>query len=95
MKKQAETGKTVQILKLLEGVRQSGEGWTAFCPAHGDERSSLSIGEGKDGRVLLHCFAGCDIADIVAGLGLEVSDLFPRNRTKILRKGSKRRDPQP
>ncbi|WP_037281989.1 DUF7146 domain-containing protein [Rubellimicrobium mesophilum] len=31
----------------------------ACCPAHGDRSPSLSIKDGQDGRLLLHCFAGC------------------------------------
>lgn len=48
----------------------------ARCPAHDDRSPSLSVGEGLDGRVLLHCFACCSTADIVAALGLHLSDLF-------------------
>lgn len=77
------------ILDLLEGVRRSGEGWSACCPGHEDNRASLSLAEGDDGRALIFCHAGCDMADIVAALGLEVSDLFPDTRTKIARKGAK------
>lgn len=64
------------FLSRLEGVRKTPEGWRALCPSHHDRRPSLSIGEGLDGRVLLHCFAGCRISSIVWALGLKVSDLF-------------------
>jgi hypothetical protein len=77
------------VLGLLEGVRESSQGYTALCPAHADINNSLSVAEGKDGRVLIHCFAGCEITDIVAALGIELSDLFPRNRTKNPREGAK------
>jgi hypothetical protein len=46
------------------------------CPNHDDRRPSLSVTEGDDGRVLLHCHAGCDPADVVRALGLELKDLF-------------------
>jgi hypothetical protein len=60
----------------LEG-RRAGEGrWNAKCPAHEDGRASLSIREGRDGRVLLHCFAGCEVLEILTRLGLEWRDLF-------------------
>lgn len=69
---------TVEIvLSLLEGVRRSGGGWMARCPAHEDRSASLSIGAGSDGRVLVHCFAGCDTADVLAAIGLGFADLFP------------------
>jgi len=38
--------------------RSDGKGWLTHCPAHDDERPSLSVADG-DGRVLVHCFAGC------------------------------------
>ncbi len=47
------------------------------CPSHKDRDPSLSSSEGADRRALLHCFAGCDTADIVKALGLDWSDLFP------------------
>jgi len=64
-----------RVLDLLDGVRRQQRGWSARCPAHEDEHNSLSVGEGDDGRVLLHCFAGCSIEAIVARLGLELRDL--------------------
>jgi len=61
-----------QVLAALHGKRRAGNGWLAYCPVHeaspGPHTSSLSIGEGHDGRVLLHCFAGCDYRDIIARL---------------------------
>lgn len=65
------------VLTGLDRVRQQGEReWTACCPAHDDREPSLSISLGADGRVLLHCFAGCSVADIARALGLRVADLF-------------------
>jgi hypothetical protein len=61
------------ILSHLRGLRRSGGGWQAFCPAHSDDKTpSLSIREGKNGKVLLHCFggAGCSYRQIVEALGL-------------------------
>lgn len=51
--------------------------FVARCPAHDDRTPSLSVTEGLDGRALLHCFAGCDTADIITALGLAWTDLFP------------------
>jgi hypothetical protein len=65
------------LLARLDGVRRTSNGWTAKCPAHPDRTASLSIAEGNDGRALVHCFAGCAAADIVAAVGLELADLFP------------------
>jgi 5S rRNA maturation endonuclease (ribonuclease M5) len=49
----------------------------ARCPAHEDRAPSLSVTEGDDGRVLLHCHAGCSTEAVTASLGLAVADLFP------------------
>lgn len=65
------------LLAHLEGVRRSGAGYTAQCPAHDDRSPSLSMREGDDGRVLLRCFAGCSVREIVVALRLEMRDLFP------------------
>jgi len=71
-------GITVQtLLSRLDGVRKTGRGWVAKCPAHEDRSPSLSITEGNDGRVLLHCFAGCRAADVAGAVGLQLADLFP------------------
>src|SRR5215212_118100 len=40
----------------------------ARCPAHEDREPSLSIGAGKDGKVLVRCHAGCDQRDVIAAL---------------------------
>jgi hypothetical protein len=57
--------------------RRSGKGWIAKCPAHDDRTPSLSINEGRDGRMLLKCFAGCTFDQIVSAAGLTTEDLFP------------------
>ena len=90
MSRTNRTTKPLQrVLALLENLRKSGDSWSAWCPAHADHNNSLSVSEGIDGRVLIFCHAGCDTTDIVAALGLELSDLFPRNRTKIPSRGTK------
>jgi hypothetical protein len=57
------------VLSRLRGVRRSGDGWKALCPAHHDKGPSLSVREGRDGRVLIHCFANCTYRQIVEALG--------------------------
>ena len=49
-------------------VTKSGAQWLAQCPAHADRTPSLSIADRDNGRVLLHCFAGCDARDVIAAL---------------------------
>ena len=70
------------VLGRLAGVRGQDGQWKAHCPAHDDQRPSLSVGEAEDGTCLINCFAGCKPQDIVTELGLEMSDLFVGNHEK-------------
>ena len=66
------------VLNRLEGVRGTGSyQWQARCPAHDDKHASLSLGRGDDGRALLHCHAGCALADVLKAIGISGSELFP------------------
>lgn len=65
------------LLGRLSGVRPSGAGWAARCPAHEDRRSSLSIALGDGGRVLLYCHVGCSAEAVVEAVGLSMRDLMP------------------
>ena len=70
------------LLSKLDKVRSNGNGkWLACCPAHNDKSPSLAIKETEDDKILIHCFSGCAVADIVAAVGLELSDLMPDNPT--------------
>lgn len=65
------------ILAGLDKVSGRDDQYKARCPAHDDRSPSLTITETADGKVLMHCFSGCAVEDIVAALGLEMTDLFP------------------
>jgi len=65
------------ILDRLEGVKRSANGYTARCPGHDDNRNSLSIKIADNGKILLHCFAGCKTDKICADIELDMQDLFP------------------
>jgi putative DNA primase/helicase len=66
-----------RVLSLIEDAKPSaGAGWIARCPAHDDCTPSLSITEGREGRALLKCHAGCQTEAIAAALGLNLRDLF-------------------
>ena len=57
------------LLNRLTKLKQTGPGkWSARFPAHADRGPSLSIAEGDDGVVLLHCFAGCSVEDVCGNL---------------------------
>lgn len=67
-----------QIISRLNGIKKTGYSrWIAKCPAHDDRSPSLTIRELDDGRVLVHCFSGCDVSAVVGAVGLTLSDLFP------------------
>ena len=66
------------LLARLDGVRSTGAGkWRARCPAHDGKSLNLSIGEADTGTVLIYCFAGCGVANVLAAIGLQFSDLYP------------------
>ena len=49
------------------GGRKAARGWTARCPAHEDNSPSLSLIE-RDGRLLVHCHAGCSQQAVITAL---------------------------
>lgn len=66
------------FLRKFNKVKSGGSAgqYTALCPVHGDNRNSLSIAAGEDGRILLHCHAGCSAEDICAAVDVDVKELF-------------------
>jgi hypothetical protein len=69
-----------QIAKSLGGARRTGNDWSCRCPAHEDRKASLSIGQSADGKVLVHCHAGCE-QDLVVG-SLKNLGLWPSSSAK-------------
>lgn len=66
------------ILSLLQKVRRTGDdSWIACCPHHNDRSPSMTLRAKDDGRILLHCFAGCPANDILASIGLTFDALYP------------------
>lgn len=66
------------LLSRLDGVKQTGaDRWRARCPSHGSKGLSLAIREVEDGRVLVHCFAGCDVETVLSSIGMTAQDMFP------------------
>jgi putative DNA primase/helicase len=60
-----EGGVTIdKFLTNLTGVRRSGDGWVARCPAHNDQHPSLSVKE-VSGTLLVHCHTGCTFEQIM------------------------------
>ena len=84
------------IVERLEACRQTGsDSWQARCPAHEDGSPSLSLKQNSDGRVLVHCHAGCSALDVLDAVGLNYADLFPPDGeykslvSQLHRKGSR------
>jgi len=67
------------LLSRLDRVKQTGQGrWVCNCPAPASKsKQSLAVRELDDGRVLLHCFAGCAPHEVMFAVGMDMSDLFP------------------
>lgn len=81
------------LLSRLDKVKRTGAGrWLARCPAHNDKSPSLSVRELDDGRVLAHCFTGCEVAAVLAAAGLTFDDLYPERR---IENGTPERRPFP
>src|ERR1700733_4038986 len=53
------------VIEAQGGNPQTGK---CLCPAHNDSNPSLHVSEGRDGRLLLYCFAGCPYEKIVNAL---------------------------
>jgi hypothetical protein len=65
------------LSRLTKTKRRGRDSWLACCPAHDDKRASMTVRELPDGRVLVHCFAGCSVEEILGAVGLEFDALFP------------------
>lgn len=64
------------LAETIGQVRADGRSRDVRCPAHDDRTASLSVGRGDEGRILLHCHAGCSLGDILTTAGLDPRDLF-------------------
>ena len=56
------------------GSKKSGGNWT--CPAHDDANPSLSVRAVDDGKVLVHCHAGCSTEGVLEALSMTLADLY-------------------
>ena len=66
------------LMSRLDGVKETGPGkYLSRCPAHDDKSPSLAIKDGDDGRVLIHCFAGCETENVLSAIGMTFSDIMP------------------
>ena len=52
-----------------QGARKTRRGWDCRCPVHnGVGHTSLGITKGRDGRLIVNCFADCEFRDIAAAI---------------------------
>lgn len=66
------------LISRLDKVKATGRGtWICRCPSHEDKSPSMTVRELDDGRVLVHCFAGCEVSQILGAIGLDFDALFP------------------
>jgi hypothetical protein len=73
-----------RVLRRLPDAKQQSDGqYRAKCPAHEDRNPSLSVCTGVDGRVLLHCHAGCKTTAILDALNLVWGDIYPRVQKNV------------
>jgi AAA domain len=61
-------------------ARQIGSKMMAKCPAHDDKNPSLSIDEGSEGKILLKCWGGCKLEEVLRASQLQIGDLFQNPR---------------
>lgn len=64
-----------RVVEALQQHGSKGRGTAWQCVAHEDRSPSLSVTNGNKG-VLINCHAGCTTEDVVAALGLAMTDLF-------------------
>ena len=77
------------LLSRLEKVKRTGkDSYIACCSAHNDKSPSLAIREVEPDKILLKCFAGCSVEEIVNAIGLNLGDLMPTSAPDALRKAS-------
>lgn len=64
------------VLERFENVQPAGDRrWSARCPAHKDNRNSLSMWIGRNGKLVIGCHAGCDKKAVLASANLTFRDL--------------------
>lgn len=68
------------FLSRLEGVSGSNGQYKAKCPAHDDKKASLSVGKGRDNKIVMKCHAGCNTVDVLDAMGLTEADLFDNSQ---------------
>ena len=77
---------------LQRDPRHSGNDYV--CPAHKDNHPSLGVSQ-SNGKVLINCSAGCETKEVLAAIGMKMSDLYDRRNGKSSQKAVKTVEPLP
>jgi hypothetical protein len=68
--------RAAEVARALGGKEVGGGNYMCRCPGplhkRGDRHPSLSVKDGRDGRLLLFCFVGCEFEEIFAALPARV-----------------------
>ena len=67
-----------KILRYFVIERRNSESAQCKCPAHNDNKASLTITKGDRG-IKFYCHAGCSYDDIIGAAGIETKDTFYNN----------------
>ncbi|MCC8044021.1 MAG: phage/plasmid primase, P4 family [Clostridiales bacterium] len=68
-----------EFLQHFKISRRYGDKAQCICPAHSDNKASLTITKGNRGT-LIKCHAGCTCEEVLTAVGLAKSDLFYEDR---------------
>ena len=88
LRKPPATGDEYDITAVFKDITTANKGsWSADtfncrCPAHDDNRASLSVTL-KEDKVLLYCHAGCEFRSICEGLKVKPHQLFRTGRAHL------------
>jgi archaellum biogenesis ATPase FlaH/DNA-binding transcriptional ArsR family regulator len=73
-----------ELINRFQVKSRKGNSVQCLCPAHSDNKASLTISEEK-GKILLHCHAGCDTGSVLEAVGLSMKDLYTNEEKQIER----------
>lgn len=64
------------VLVHLHVSRRRGDRAECICPAHDDNKASLSVSRGTDQPVVMSCHAGCTTKSVMTAIGLSMTALM-------------------
>lgn len=79
-----------EFVSRFDRVERSGNGYKVRCPAHEDRKPSLAVSDGAEGKLLVHCHAGCAPDAVCRAAGIDVTDLFPESGRRSSPRDTKR-----